>query len=108
MKASLSKRELNRQRWHTLFTTWKQSNKPPRAFCQKHQLGLASFQRWRRIFEKEDNLKEAEPVNFLPIRVRDRTPSNLIVQINGCLRIEVPVEFDQKALKDVVQVLQAL
>ena len=108
MKASLSKRELNRQRWYKLFTTWKQSGISPGAFCQKHQLGLASFQRWRRIFEKEQNLKEAKPVNFLPIRVHDRAPSNLIVQINGRLRIEVPVEFDQKTLKDVVQVLQAL
>ena len=77
MKASLSKRELNRQRWYKSFTTWKQNNDNPRAFCQKHQLGLASFQRWRRIFEKEDNQKEGIPVNFLPIRVRDRMPSNL-------------------------------
>lgn len=108
MKASLSKRELNRQRWYKLFTTWRQCNDNPRAFCQKHQLELASFQRWRRIFEKENNQKDAGAVNFLPVHVHDRTPSNLIVQINGCLRIEVPVEFDQKALKDLVQVLQAL
>ena len=108
MKTSLSKRELNRQRWYELFTTWKQSNKNPRAFCQKHQLGLASFQRWRRIFEKEDNQKEVVPVNFLPIRVHDRRTSNLIVQLNGCLHIEVPVEFDQQTLKDVVQVLRGL
>ena len=108
MKTSPSKRELNRQRWYKSFTTWKQSGINPGAFCREHQLGLASFQRWRRIFEKEDNLKEAEPVNFLPIRVHDGRPSNLIVQINDRLRIEVPVEFDQKALKEVVQVLQAL
>ncbi len=108
MKASLSKRELNRQRWQKIFETWKQSGESQQVFCKQHQLGLASFQRWRRIFEMEENQKGTEPISFIPVSVQDKPPSNLTVRVNNYLRIEVPTEFDPKALEQVIQVLRAL
>lgn len=110
MKTSLSKRELNRQRWQKTFETWKQNGESQQAFCKQRQLGLASFQRWRRIFEKEENQKRTEAVSFLPVRVRDRDKplSNLTVRINHGLCIEVPAEFDPKVLEQIIQVLRTL
>lgn len=108
MKASLSKRELNRQRRQEIFETWKQSGESQQVFCKQHQLGLASFQRWRRIFEMEENQRGTEPINFLPVSVRDKPPLNLTVRVNNGLRIEIPAEFDPKALEQVIQLLRAL
>ena len=46
MSSSLSKREINRQRWFDHIETWKQSGVTRKAFCEQQRLGLASFQRW--------------------------------------------------------------
>ena len=39
-----------------------------KAFCKQHQIGLASFQRWRGIFAKEGT-PEVTPATFLPINL---------------------------------------
>jgi hypothetical protein len=50
MNPRLTKRQANRQRWFDYIETWKQSGLTQKAFCEQHQLGLGSFQRWRGIF----------------------------------------------------------
>jgi len=45
MSSILSKREVNRQHWSERIQHWKRSGLTQRAFCEQHQLGLASFQR---------------------------------------------------------------
>ncbi len=69
MNSSLSKRESNRQRWFQLIQDWQTSGLSQRAFCEAHQLGLASFQRWRRIFMSEAQETSEPPVGFLPVKV---------------------------------------
>jgi len=74
MKLSLSKREINRQRWRERIDAWKTGNQPQKAFCEAHHLGLASFQRWHRIFKAEEAkgvTAYPAPVSFLPVRVRE-------------------------------------
>ena len=109
MDPSLSKREINRQRWREHVNAWKTSNQSQKAFCEAHHLGLASFQRWHRIFKTEEaegvNVHPA-PVSFLPVRVRETVPSNLTILIQDDLRIQVPPGFNQESLQQVIQVLQ--
>ena len=47
---SLSKREANQRAGLIVFEDWKQSGLTQKTFCKQQQLGLGSFQRWRRIF----------------------------------------------------------
>ena len=47
MISSLSKREINRQRWLERIRAWEQSGLTQKAFCEQRHLGLASLQRNR-------------------------------------------------------------
>ncbi|MES9900573.1 MAG: hypothetical protein ABW148_16330 [Sedimenticola sp.] len=107
MKKSLSKRAANRQRWYERAQTWKQSGLSQKVFCEQNHLGLASFQRWCRIFMSEEQVKETPPVTFLPVNVMEPRASSLTLRINDHLRIEISQDFDPVTLKQVLQVLQA-
>ena len=107
MSSSLSKREVNRQRWSERIQHWKRSDLTQKAFCKQYQIGLASFQRWRGIFAKEGKPK-ATPATFLPINiVQSASAPSLALWISDDLRIEIPVGFDPVILKQVVHVLRA-
>ena len=111
MEPSLSKRALNRQRWFERINAWKNSNQSQSAFCKDHHLGLASFQRWHRLFKTAAAggiPAERAPVSFLPVRVREPVPtSKLTILVEDGLRIEVPVGVDPELLHQVIQVLRA-
>jgi len=107
MNQSLSKREINRQRWLERIQAWKRSGQTQRAFCQQQHLGLASFQRWRRKLRVEKKPEESSTITFLPVSVKNAHASNLTLQINDHLRIEIPSGFDPNTLRQVIDVLQA-
>ena len=107
MSSSLSKREVNRQRWSERIEHWKRSELTQKTFCEEHQIGLASFQRWRGIFAKEGKPKAA-PATFLPINiVPSASAPSLALCLGEDLRIEIPAGFDPVMLKQVVHTLRA-
>ena len=106
MSSSLSKREIDRQRWSERIQNWKRSGLTQKAFCERHQLGLASFQRWRRIFMTEAKPAESSAVSFLPVKLTLPKASSLTLLVDD-LRIEIPVGFDPVTLTQVVQAIQA-
>jgi hypothetical protein len=110
MKRSVSKREEDRQRWLDRINAWQNSNQSQKAFCKEHQLGYASFRRWRRILKAEDAkvaVFPGEPVRFLPVNVQEPISSNLMIHIQNDLRIEVVPGFNLQLLQQVLQVLRA-
>lgn len=110
MNRSLSKREINRQRWREQVAAWRASDQSQKAFCEQRHLGLASFKRWHGIFRAESlqsTETAAEAVGFVPVRVRESTPSNLTILIQDGLRIEVPEGFNPHLLRQVIEVLRA-
>jgi hypothetical protein len=107
MSSSLSKREVNRQRWSERIQHWRRSGLTQKAFCKQHQIGLSSFQRWLGIFAKEGK-PEVTPATFLPINiVQSASAQSMVVCLGEDLRIEVPVDFDPVMLKQVVHTLRA-
>ena len=106
MESSLSKRALNRQRWRERVDAWQQSGESQKAFCQHHHLGLASLQRWCRIFKSQEESTDTAAVTFLPVSVKQTSPSKLSVVINEDLRIEIPADFNPNALRQLIQVLR--
>ncbi len=110
MKPSLTKRAINRQRWRERISAWKSSNRSQKAFCEEHQLGLASFRRWHRLLQAEDAKgipTDRAPVSFLPVRVREAVPLKLTVLVHDNLRVEVPAGFDPNLFREVIEVLRA-
>ncbi len=107
MSSRLSKREDNHQRWRERIQAWKQSGLIQKEFCEQHQVGLSTFQRWRRILAVEVKPKESAAVSFLPVGVVCSGDSGLTVLVNDQLRIEIYTGFDANTLKQVIGVLQA-
>ena len=110
MSPSLSKREINRQRWRERIGAWRESGQSQKAFCKAHHLSFASFRRWRGIFKgdsAEGVVTTTEPVRFLPVSVHEPTYTNLRIHIQDDLRIEVAQGFDPQLLRQVLQVLRA-
>ena len=106
MNSSLSKREINRQRWLERIHEWEQSGLTQKAFCEQRHLGLASLQRWRRLFRTEEASHMPAPVRLLPVSVKETKPANLTVVVNDNLRIEIPAGFDPIALRQIIEVLR--
>ncbi len=108
MISSLSKREINRQRWLERIHEWELSGLTQKAFCEQRHLGLASLQRWRRLFKTEEASHNSAPVALLPVSVKETKPANLTVVVDDKLRIEIPAGFDPNALRRVIEVLRAV
>jgi hypothetical protein len=106
MNSNVSKRESNRQRWCERIKAWQQSGQSQSDFCEQNDLGLPSFQRWRRIFEEEKQTDPA-PITFLPVNVKETSSSNLALMVSNDLRIEIPTGFDPNTLRQLIQVLRA-
>ena len=110
MKRSVSKRQTDRQRWLERIDAWQDSDLTQKAFCKTHQLGYASFRRWRGIF-KAEAAKAAEPsrdsVRFLPVKLQETIPTHLTIHLQDDLRIEVVSGFNPQLLQQVIQVLRA-
>lgn len=107
MKSTLSKRETNRQRWLEHIQAWQHSGLEQKAFCEQHQLGFASFQRWLRVVQAEEQNQTEAPVTFLPVNVSGCTSSSLTLHLNNKLRLDIPADVDPALLKQVIQVLQS-
>jgi len=107
MSSSLTKRQINRQRWFDRIASYKQSGLSPKAFCEQQQIGLASFQRWRAIVSKEGKPKSA-PVNFLPVKLPPSTAlPSLALHLGEDLHLEIPAGFDPALLRGIIQALTA-
>ena len=109
MNPSLSKREINRQRWGERINAWRNSNQSQQAFCKAHHLGYTSFRRWRRLLETEESEAASDVtgvVRLLPVKVHETIPSSLTVLIQDDLRIEVPTGFNPQLLQQIIQVLR--
>ena len=110
MKSRVSKRQVERQRWLEHVNAWQGSDLTQKAFCQAHQLGYASFRRWRGIFKAEPAKvveSPSEPVRFLPVNIKDPLASTLQIHLQDGLHIEVAPGFNPQLLKQVIQVLRS-
>jgi hypothetical protein len=110
MKSRVSKRQVERQRWLEHVNAWQASDLTQKAFCQAHQLGYASFRRWRGIFKAEQTKvveSASEPVRFLPVNIKDPIASTLRIHLQDGLHIEVAPGFNPQLLKQVIQVLRS-
>ena len=109
MNSSISKREINRQRWRERVNAWKESDQSQKAFCEERHLGLASFKRWHGIFKAQSSQSTetpAEAVRFAPVRVRESARSTLTILIQEDLRIDVAAGFNPHLLRQIIEVLR--
>ncbi len=106
MSRSPNKRQVNRQRWFDRIEHCKQSGLSQQAFCEQHQIGIASFRRWRAIFAHEVK-PTAKPVSLLPVNIIASVGGpSLALHFGEDLRLEIPPGFDAAMLQQVIDVLR--
>ena len=107
MSSSLSKRGINRQRGFNRIERFQQSGLTQKAFCEQHQIGIASLRRWRAIFVNE-GIAEARSAILLPVNILPTVSGpSLALWFGDELRLEISSGFDPAMLKQVIQTLQA-
>jgi len=107
MSPSLSKRQVNRERWFDRIEHCRQSGLSQKAYCEQHRIGIASFRRWRAIFVREGKPK-ARLTSLLPVNIIAAVSGpSLALWFGEELRLEISSGFDAVMLKQVVEALQA-
>jgi hypothetical protein len=100
------------QHWLQHVRRWQTSRLSVRAYCERHQLGEASFYAWKRTLQQRGLLSEsaqdaAAPV-FLPVAVSAadiRTPSLELVSPTGWT-VRLAAGFDATTLRQLLAVLR--
>lgn len=97
-----------------LFTTWekylkeqKTSGKTIRAWCREETVSENRFYYWRKKLQtvKTNNKQQ---VKWLPIEAIETKPGMPITVYLGKARIEIPKNFDQYQLREIIKVLQTV
>ena len=78
-----------------LLAAWEASGLGKAAFARKHGLSPNSLYRWK---------KALGPAGFVEVQVA-RVPAALVVHVRDHVRIEVPADFDARALRRLVDAL---
>lgn len=111
----MSKRSLTRQDveqvWRGRVEAWRQSGLSQRAFCERNQLALSTFQLWLRQLKSQasraSTIVEIVPVTVSRIQpLRAQTPPIVVVMGGGQYRLEVAEGFHSTTLREVVRALE--
>ena len=100
----------NAAEWQRIITQQQSSGQGPRAFCEQHGIGVASFYAWRRRLGAggESTGEAGSDCGFVELRcVGDNTPGCIVIRCGG-FAVEVTPGFDRAALRSVLQVAGSL
>lgn len=98
------------QVWRGRVEGWRQSGLSQRAFCEKNQLALSTFQLWLRRLKMRTSLVSA-CVEIVPVfpriqPARPPSPPIVVVMGGGQFRVEVADGFQRETLQEVVRALE--
>ena len=105
---------LTRERWQTIFATWRSSGLSVVAFCRSRELNLSSFYRWRKILDDFDrpsttrprSQAEQPPFNSF-VRVRVVPDAVVEVILPSGVQLRVPLAADAGQIARLVLALGA-
>ncbi len=96
--------------WQRIITEQESNGQGPQAFCEEHDIGLASFYAWRQRLRPggESAGGAGGDGGFVELRcVGDNTPGCIVIRC-GAFAVEVRPGFDAAALRSVLQVAGSL
>ena len=92
--------------WERLLREQRASGKTIRAWCQEQKVGENRFYYWRKKLQpaKANNSQ----VQWLPLETAQTKPGTAITVHLDKARIEIPRNFDQYQLREIIRVLQTV
>jgi len=89
--------------WQRHIEQWSQSGLSQAAYCREHKLKIKSFTYFK------SRLKKNLPVQFVQVHVEPvQAPLFLKLNIGSSFQVEIPDEFSQETLTQVLQVLRGV
>jgi hypothetical protein len=101
--------EERRRSWRDLLARQGGSGLPVATFCRRHQVSPAAFYRWKRRLAGETSGKSTE-VSFVPLSLGQVAPpraAEFSLQLPNGVQVTVPCNFDEAALRRLLQVAGA-
>lgn len=92
--------------WQQHIKAWEASDLTQPVYCQQHAISLAAFGYWRTRLKKIGVCNDTNPVNFLPVRLKQNSQNSLTLKINGRHSIEIDKDFDGVLLTRVIQAIE--
>mgnify|MGYP000892171518 CR=1 FL=1 len=91
--------------WEQRLIDQKNSGKNIRDWCRDNSIKENRFYYWRRELQSETN-EPKEKLQWLPVEIENPEPSPAITVTIGIAKIEIPPNFNQEQLRQVIQVLK--
>lgn len=96
-----------RELWEERLADQKTSGKSIRNWCKENSIKENRFYYWRRELQPETIKKPVvKKPKWLPLEIEKTNPSPALTVHIGQAKIEIPKDFDQYHLKEIIQVLQ--
>ena len=93
--------------WRERFERWRISQRSIAEFCIVEGVSVSSFYYWRKKLDHEPANEVISPIrrtDFVPVRVLTSASANVIVQLPGGTRFEIPMS-DSEAFERAITVL---
>lgn len=90
--------------WERLLQEQKASGKTVRAWCQEQKVRENRFYYWRKKLQTINK----QPVQWLSIEAAETKPCTAVIVHMGKASIEIPRNFDQYQLREIIRVLQTV
>lgn len=114
----MSARECKQEFWKRHLAAWEGSDETQTAYCQNHELSLASFHYWKRMLKKRRQ-PAAGQLRFVPITVAEVKSTHIddsgkekrksgIQIVRGQFQVDIDPSFDADTLTSVLTVLGGL
>lgn len=96
-----------RSLWEQRLADHATSGKSVASWCKEHSLSDNQFYYWRKKLQHVEQVKNGQPIKWLPLKVRDLTTSSISIRV-GQATVDVKPGFDPLLLQQVIKTLQTI
>ncbi len=99
----MSRKNSTRNYWHQHYQSFKELNITQREYCRQNNLGYWTFNKWKRLFDQENNSTSLQqlPVTYHPVKT-----DKLEITLPNNVRISIPEDFSEKTLRQIISVMR--
>lgn len=99
----MRRKKLTRDYWQQHYQSLKGSGISQREYCRQNNLGYWTFNKWKRLFDQENT---STSLQQLPVKYHSVKSERLEIILQDNLKISIPDDFSEKALKKIMSALR--
>ena len=99
----MNRKKTSRDYWQQHYQSFKVGDTSQREYCRQNNLGYWTFNKWKRVFEKENTSTSLQQV---PVKYHSVKSERLEIILQDNLKISIPDDFSENTLKKVMSALR--